>query len=154
MRNATTPSLPMEGTGTTTVTNTLIATSSSSVNKVNEDAKATTQKNTGAIAGGVVAGIEGFILVACGIWLLWKRMQARKQLPSDYIGTAKGNWDDKSKKGHNLSNLVFHGWKANTPQRAPTLRTYDVSTTIPIPLYRQNKYIIRDILVFRVATSY
>ena len=138
MTNATTPLLPMEGTEITTITSTLIATITSSVSDVTGGR---TQKNTGNIAGGVVAGIVGLSLVACGIWLLWKRMKARRRLPSGYISTDRGNWDDTNRKGPNLSRSESRGWNYDTLQRASASQgtKIPVSVAIHTPFYPLNR---------------
>lgn len=140
----------MGSTGRTTITSTLSMTIPSSVN---EDIKGPAQRNPGAIAGGVIAGIEGLILVVLGIWLLWKRMKARKRLPSDYISTGQGNWDDVNKKEQNSSDGRSQGWNFYIPQRAPASQTQGTKTAVSIALhipFQWYESIIWTILMFAV----
>ncbi|KAK7690899.1 hypothetical protein QCA50_006001 [Cerrena zonata] len=76
--------------------------STSDLSDDGENAQGSSHKsNAGAIAGGVIGGIAGLILIAGGVWWFLRRKQVKKSIPatSPYHIDTQGNWDDKQQQG-------------------------------------------------------
>ena len=100
----------------TTITTTIVANPSTTINTIDHTDEVARAK-AGAIAAGVIAGIEALLLTACGLWLfLSRRAKAKKRVVSGYISPDQGNWDSSHNVEQNLLGADFPDCEADVPQ--------------------------------------
>ena len=110
MRNST------SSTETTTVTMTVVVTPSPTISGIIHTTE-TAQNKAGVIAIGVIAGIEGAVLLVCALlFFLSRRAKAKGRVVSGYISPDQGNWDNTHNVEQNLLSADFPDWEADLPQ--------------------------------------